>query len=94
MHVHVLDNALFIDNKDSPLGTAIRAQNAKGLRHLSVGKEVAQKGIGDVSQTLGPGLKAGHTINAETQNLGLKPLEPVQGGLVRGNLTRSDRGPG
>lgn len=34
------------------------------------------------------------TIDANTQDLGIYPLEPVQSDLVRGDLRRSDWRPG
>jgi hypothetical protein len=34
------------------------------------------------------------TVNADTQDLGIYPLEPVESDLVRGDLRRSYGGPG
>ncbi len=56
--------------------------------------EVAQQRVGDAAQAFRPGPEAVCAVYAETQNLGLDPFEPVQRGLVRRDLARSDGGPG
>jgi hypothetical protein len=59
-----------------------------------VGVKIAQKWVGDVPQAFCPGGQARDAVNAETQNLGLDPIEPVKLGLVRWDLAGSYGCPG
>ena len=56
--------------------------------------KVAEQWIGNASQAFRPGGQAGNAVHTKTQNLGLDPFKPVQNGLVRRDLARSDRRPG
>ena len=56
--------------------------------------KVAQERISDPAQAFGPGFQAGDTVYAETQHLGLDPIEPVENDLVRWDLAGSYWGPG
>jgi hypothetical protein len=94
VHIHVSDDALLVNDKDGALGMAFRTQDAKSLSDLSVREKIAQEWVCDPAQTVCPCLEARDAVNAETQNLGLHPIEPVECDLVRWNLRRSDRGPG
>jgi hypothetical protein len=57
-------------------------------------EKVAQEGIADTSQAIGPGIEAGDTVYAEAQNLGLHPFEPVECDLVGRDLAGSYGRPG
>lgn len=56
--------------------------------------EITQQGVGDTSQAFCPGFQARLAVNADTQDLGIDPIEPVQTGLVGWDLARSYGGPG
>ena len=56
--------------------------------------KIAQQGVGDTAQAISPGLQAGDAVDADAQNLGMDPFEPVEDRLVRRDLARSYRRPG
>jgi hypothetical protein len=59
-----------------------------------MGEEIAQQWIGNASQAFRPGRQARLAVNTQTQDLGLDPIKPVDVGLVRRDLARSDWRPG
>ncbi len=56
--------------------------------------KITQQGVSDAPQAVCPGFQAGLAVDAQTQDLGLDPIEPVKCSLVRRDLARSDRRPG
>jgi hypothetical protein len=56
MHVNVAQNALGINDEDSAFREPVRAQNAVFLSGGAVGPKIAEQGIGDAAQAVGPGL--------------------------------------
>jgi hypothetical protein len=92
--VHIADHAHLIDDEYGSLAEAFLAQDAKSLGNLPVRVEIAQQREGDTAQTLSPCLEAGDAVNADTQDLGLDPIEPVECGLVGWDLARSYGRPG
>jgi hypothetical protein len=56
--------------------------------------EIRKQWIGDSTQALCPGYQTVLTVYTDTQNLGIYPLEPIQGDLVGGDLRSSDWRPG
>ena len=94
MHIHVAEDALLVNHKDRALGRTHGAQNAETLGHPAMRPKVAQEWIRDAAQTVCPRPEAICAVYADTQNLGMHPFEPIEHGLVRRDLSRSDRGPG
>jgi hypothetical protein len=64
------------------------------LRDQPVRPEIRKKRIGNSTKAFRPGVQTIFTINGDTQDLGIYPLEPVQRDLVRGDLRRSYWRPG
>ena len=94
VHIHVADDAEFIDHVYGALRFSFAAQHAVSARHGAVRVEIAQQRVGDAAQAFSPGFQAGDAINTDTQDLGIDPIEPVESDLVRWDLTRSYRRPG
>jgi hypothetical protein len=56
--------------------------------------EIGKQWIGDPAQAFRPGVQAIFTVDADTQDLGIYPVEPVESDLVRRDLRRSYGCPG
>ena len=56
--------------------------------------EIRKKRIGNTTKAFRPGVQTIFTVDRDTQDLGIYPLEPVQRDLVRGDLRRSYWRPG
>jgi hypothetical protein len=56
--------------------------------------EIREQRVADPTKAFCPGMQAVFTVNRDTQDLGIYPLEPVKCDLVRGDLRRSYRRPG
>jgi hypothetical protein len=61
---------------------------------MAVGIKIAEQRIADITQAFRPGGQACCAVYADTQNLGIYPIKPVECDLVRWDLTSSDRRPG
>jgi hypothetical protein len=77
MHINVTDDAVLIDNKDRPFAVAFAAQDAILLRQRAVRPEIRQQGVRNSPQAFRPGVQAVLAVNADTQDLGIYPLELV-----------------
>lgn len=94
VHLGKADHAVFVDDKDGALAVTLGPQHAKQVGDLAVRVEIAQQGVGDAAQALRPGCQTRYTVNADTQDLGIYPVEPVERDLVGRDLAGSDRRPG
>lgn len=56
VNVDVLNDALFVDDEDRPLGVSLRAKHAVQLSHLAVGPEIAHQRVRNPAEAIGPRL--------------------------------------
>lgn len=94
MYVNIADPALLVDNKNCAFAKALRSQYAICLSSLAVRIKIAQQRVSDPPYTLGPCLQTRDAVYTDAQNLGMDPIKPVECGLVRWDLVRSDWRPG
>ena len=92
--VDVADHALLVHDEDGPLGKTLIAQNAVLPGHGAQGVEIAQQREGDAAKIFCPCGKAGHVVDADAQNPGIKSCEAVKLGFVGRYLVGSDGRPG
>jgi hypothetical protein len=94
VHIGVANEAVLVDDEQGALAVAFRTQDAVFLGGFSMWPKIAQQRVINAPQAVSPGPQAGYAVNAEAQNLGLDPIEPVESGLVGWDLACSNRRPG
>ena len=82
VHIHITDDALFVDDKERAFGHAFVLQHAVALGYRAVRPEVAQQRVGDTAEVFCPCRQAGHGVNTDTQNLGVQSRETGHFGFV------------
>jgi hypothetical protein len=71
MDIDITDDAVLIDDKDSPLGVTLGGQDAVLFGDCAVRPEIAEEGIVDPTQAVSPGFETGDMIDADAQDLGI-----------------------
>jgi hypothetical protein len=71
VHIHIANDALLVDDEKGTLAVTFRAQHAILLCHRAMRPEVTQQRVSDSAKILRPCLQAGHTVNADSQYLGV-----------------------
>lgn len=92
--VDVLNAAFFIDDEDGAFRIAFVTQDAIFFGYFTLGPEIAQQGVRDSPQAVGPRFQTGNMIYADAQNLDISIRKLGIFCLVRRNLVRSNWCPG
>jgi len=94
VNIDILNNPLFVDDKNRPFRRAVGAKYAIFLGYFTMRPKIAQQGVRNPFETIGPSFQTRNMIYADAQNLDISLRKLGIVCLVRRNLMRSNRRPG